>query len=399
MTPERNIVTDAERTTDVERETDGGRTPLPRLYFAPLLRFLAALLLVGASMLFVNLAAEHPAWIADSYVRFSRGFQHALGAAFGLLPFSVVEFVIYALILGIPAAIAAYIVLAKRRGGALRRLAAWLSHAALVASILLAVFLTTWSVNYHSAGLGYALSLEVTERSSDTLAAALAEIVDELNAAERELPRDDSGAVIPLGFDEMSGIAADAWLALADAEPYFADVQPTRVKPVAASYAMSAFGITGIYMPLSGEANVNTHFPDSAKIFTMAHELAHSFGVAPENEANFAAYLACRASGDPYARYAGYLSAFVYCYNALVGVDEDAAFEQWYELPELALAHLRERSAYWKSFESPVKEVGSAVNDAYLKTMSQTDGVKSYGRVVDLILADYVARNGCETVE
>ena len=36
-----------------------------------------------------------------------------------------------------------------------------------------------------------------------------------------------------------------------------------------------------------------------------------------------------------------------------------------------------------------MKEVSKAVNDVYLKANDQEDGMKSYGRMVDLLLAEY----------
>ena len=42
----------------------------------------------------------------------------------------------------------------------------------------------------------------------------------------------------------------------------------------------------------------------------------------------------------------------------------------------------------WKQFEGPAAEISSAVNDAYLKANRQEEGVKSYGRMVDLLLAE-----------
>jgi hypothetical protein len=39
------------------------------------------------------------------------------------------------------------------------------------------------------------------------------------------------------------------------------------------------------------------------------------------------------------------------------------------------------------------------MNNTYLMAMKQTDGVKSYGMVVDLLIADYVARNGSPDAE
>lgn len=38
--------------------------------------------------------------------------------------------------------------------------------------------------------------------------------------------------------------------------------------------------------------------------------------------------------------------------------------------------------------------MAAKVNDSYLKSNRQEDGVKSYGRMVDLLLADYRQRHG-----
>ncbi|NLW53659.1 MAG: DUF3810 domain-containing protein, partial [Clostridiaceae bacterium] len=42
---------------------------------------------------------------------------------------------------------------------------------------------------------------------------------------------------------------------------------------------------------------------------------------------------------------------------------------------------------YWEAYETPVAEVSTQINDAYLKANRETEGVKSYGGVVDLLLA------------
>jgi hypothetical protein len=49
-------------------------------------------------------------------------------------------------------------------------------------------------------------------------------------------------------------------------------------------------------------------------------------------------------------------------------------------------------SAFWKQFDGKVAEVSNKVNDTYLKVNKQEDGVKSYGRMVDLLLAQHRER-------
>ena len=121
--------------------------------------------------------------------------------------------------------------------------------------------------------------------------------------------------------------------------------------------------------------------------FTLCHELSHLRGFMQEEEANFIAFLACIGTGKQDFEYSGYLTGWVYCMNAL----RRTAAEEWQEvreeLDEAAEADLRENSRFWDSYDGAVAEVSDKVNDTYLKANGQSEGVKSYGRMVDLIIA------------
>ena len=43
----------------------------------------------------------------------------------------------------------------------------------------------------------------------------------------------------------------------------------------------------------------------------------------------------------------------------------------------------------WEPYKGEAAEIHNKVNDAYLKANNQTDGVQSYGRMVDLLIAQY----------
>ena len=55
-----------------------------------------------------------------------------------------------------------------------------------------------------------------------------------------------------------------------------------------------------------------------------------------------------------------------------------------YALPK---EDLQADSAFWLQYDGKAAEVSQTVNNTYLKLNSQDDGVKSYGRMVDLLLA------------
>ena len=50
---------------------------------------------------------------------------------------------------------------------------------------------------------------------------------------------------------------------------------------------------------------------------------------------------------------------------------------------------MQENNPYWNRYEGKVAEVSNQMNDTYLKLNNQEEGVQSYGRAVDLMLAYY----------
>ena len=54
---------------------------------------------------------------------------------------------------------------------------------------------------------------------------------------------------------------------------------------------------------------------------------------------------------------------------------------------------LQYENAFWAKYKGKIDEISNKVNDTYLKSNGQEDGVASYGRVVDLLLAEYRTKN------
>ena len=116
-----------------------------------------------------------------------------------------------------------------------------------------------------------------------------------------------------------------------------------------------------------------------------------------EEEANFLSCLACRESDSLFVRYSGTILALIYCGNALAAQDMELYGKLWQQYDAGILRDFAANAEYWKQFENTViSNTADKVNDTYLKANEQEDGVKSYGRVVDLLLADYRSRHGLE---
>lgn len=160
-----------------------------------------------------------------------------------------------------------------------------------------------------------------------------------------------------------------------------------RPKEVLVSWILSVQQLCGVYSPFTVEANFNGDMPDYNVPHTLCHELSHLKGFMREDEANFIGYLACISSEKEAFRYSGYLTGWVYAGNALARVDRKRYIELTNQLCGEARQDLDENSDFWNRYESKVSEAATQMNDTYLKMNSQTEGVKSYGRMVDLMLS------------
>ena len=156
------------------------------------------------------------------------------------------------------------------------------------------------------------------------------------------------------------------------------------------SEAMTYTHISGVYTYFTGEANLNTNFPDYMLPYTAAHELAHQRGIAREDEANFVAFLVCAESDDPYIRYSGYLNLYEHIANALYSANQQYYSSVYWRLP---LEVHGELSAYYKFYlkysDNVVGDVSGAINNTFLELNGVEEGSKSYGMVVDLAVAYY----------
>lgn len=276
----------------------------------------------------------------------------------------------------------------EKRRDAARMIATLLA----LAGVIYFIFIVVCAPNYHRLSFAEQSGLDVYPSSADELAALCAQLVEKANHIRQTLPEDENGVMALELSDFALAKRAQALYANAAAEYPALSGYVARPKPAIFSRFMSYTSISGIYMAFFFEANVNVDVVDFNIPVTMMHELSHFKGYMREDEANFIAYLACKYSGDPAFIYSGTMLALIHSSNALYGTDRDLYWEAMEPLLPAVRADLAANNAYWSSFDGPVAEVSTAMNDMYLKTNNQANGVKSYGAMVDLLLAE--ARRG-----
>jgi len=298
-----------------------------------------------------------------------------VGRFFGLFPFSVVEICLYLLIFSA----ILYVVRFFRRP--LRILARTVA----LCGLLLFLYTVNCGINYYAASFSEYVGLETKKYSKDELKELCEYLVDQANeTATAEAYRNGNGG-------SWRGEGVRAMQAAAEEFSVLSGFYP-KPKEVAVSWILSVQQLCGIYAPFTVEANFNGKMPNYNIPHSICHELSHLKGFMREDEANFIGYLACIRSERQAFRYSGYLTGWVYAGNALANVDREAYIELQGKLCDQARTDLDDNNEFWDRYEGKAAEVSSQMNDAYLKINSQEDGVKSYGRMVDLMLGYY--KNG-----
>ncbi len=256
-------------------------------------------------------------------------------------------------------------------------------------STVFLLYMLLHGLNFYRYPVSALLNLDTDVKSPAYLQAVCLDLAQKANALRCALEEDAAGAMKLHGGVADTLFHASDYIRDAKKQYPFLKGYDAQPKGVLLSHLWSYTGVTGFYsMPLA-EANVNIDVPACSLPFTVCHELAHTYGFAREDEANFWGYLLCRDSDSAEFQYSGNLMAFIYCSNALYALDDTAWTNVWSALSGPVQQDLALQSAYWDGFRGTVMEVSNTVNDGFLKVQSQEDGILSYDRVVALILAQY----------
>ena len=350
-----------------------------------ILRRASAVLIVAAILLLYAARSVNgfAGWYTEHIYRILAG---VIGRYFGLFPFSVVEFGLYGSVI-------AFLVLLIR-GIICRNLTYWksfLTGLVFYAAVLLFLYAVCCGVNYYRTPFSSYYFSTLNRMSAEDVVnkeelVRLCEwLTDSLDGAAEELEEDGDA------WQDLGEKGVRAMRTLGKTQPIL-DVYYPKAKPVTFSVILSAQQLAGVYSPFTVEANYNRDMVSYNLPHTICHELSHLSGFMREDEANFIGYLACTGSEDEDFRYSGYLMGWIYAGNALAKQDYEKYVELYMRLPEQARADLEKNNWFWAQYEGKVAEASTKMNDTYLKVNGQSEGVKTYGRVVDLMLWDYCSK-------
>ncbi|MDD3297928.1 MAG: DUF3810 domain-containing protein [Firmicutes bacterium] len=348
-------------------------------------------LLFPLALTVAYLASRFPDAVELYYSRYLYRFlSQAISSATGILPFSVAE-VMVVLVVILTAADVVYgaVRLIKSPGKRMILLIRQLATLAVAASVVYFSFIAVWGLNYHRVSIASIANLEVRAVSVEELEVLCRYLIERANGLRELVKEDQNGVMVsPEGSSDMLKRAYKGYQAAAIIYPELGG-RYGRPKGVMLSKVLSYQGIGGIYFPFTGEANVNISEPHFMIPFTASHEMAHQRGFAREDEANYIGYLASIMHSDPDFRYSGTMVALQYSMNALARQDRERYNSLKGEYSDGMVRDLNAWNEHCRKYEGFVRETTDRINDAYLQANAQSDGIQSYGRMVDLLLAHY----------
>lgn len=326
-------------------------------------------------------------WWYNSYGRFNNLFK-----------FSVGEIMLILLVLLILASVVMLFTYAfGREKPRLRKIVkGFYKMEAMILAVVCVIMTLNCSMLYHCTPIDANPDVAYREYSLDELETARNYIVEQCNLYSTRIKRDENGYILYDG--NMQDYAKYALHNISDVFPKLKGYYPD-VKHMMFSDVLSQAYIAGYYFPFSMEANCNDNMYIINYPEVYCHELSHLHGYIYEDEANYISFLACTSTDDDFFIYSGYLSVLNYIDNAYIeSLNGDTArYKRQVKIDK----QVREDNVFllpdtWEKVEAKAVVSTDTVNnasDTFINTSLHmngvSDGIATYGKVVDLVLQYY----------
>ncbi len=351
--------------------------------------YICAALFAALAWALSAFAEGHSTLIDMIYPYTTRLIQTSLATWTGGVDFCLWQLIVIVLVVAVLASLVAMVILRWN-------FVQWLGWVLAVCSGVWMLHTGLYGLNSSAGPLSEDIRLENADYTITELADATDYYLQIANELSTQVPRNADGTPNYPSFAVMAQQAGEGFDSLVN-EDYLAVFAGSTlpVKELGWADMYTSMGITGVTMPLTGEAAVNPQTPAVSLPFTMCHEMAHRMCIAIERDANMAAFMACDANSDPIFRYSGYFMAFRYCYNALASIGTSASSLAASEIyakigPELQQDLEDYKEFFAQNIDQQASDLADTVNDTYIKVSGDENGTVSYDLVSDLLVSWYV---------
>ena len=347
-----------------------------------------ATVFLGVQIIFITYLKQHPVFVEHYY---SNGIYPYIASGlrilFGWIPFSVGD-VLYFFV-GIWLVYKFIRLLRFKTKNWQYRL--WSFTAKL--SIIYFIFHLFWGFNYYRLPLSENLNLPLKKYSVEDLALVTEKLLIKVQETQFKLTQNDTlPVVVHASLDSLLDFSDDAYSELIKVYPQL-NYPYGKVKKSLYSLPLTYMGFSGYLNPFTNEAQVNYKIPKYNIPIVATHEIAHQVGYAKESDANFIGYLACINSKNTLLEYSAYLMALNYCLQDIYYSDKDLYREIVQRIPKGVKLNYKESKKFWHLYKNPFEPYFKKFYDLFLKSNNQQYGIKSYNKMVRLLIAYDKAEN------
>ncbi|MGB5819360.1 MAG: DUF3810 domain-containing protein [Saonia sp.] len=298
---------------------------------------------------------------------------------FGWIPFSIGE-IIYTLLL-----LMAIRYLIKKRREIRTRPLYFLRNVVMVLSVFYFTFNLVWGLNYYRKPIAEHFAIRDSIQSKEIIDLT-EKLILKTNQVQFRITGDSTQMVkVPYDRSEIFNKTINGYEQLQGQLPFLEYDRPSLKKSMFSTLA-SYMGIGGYLNPFTNEAQVNAKTPVFRFPVVSGHEVGHQVGYSKENETNFIGYLVTMKNKDIYFQYSAYAYALSHCLRAIHATDESKSEELYKKINLGTQKNYQELRDFQKKYENPLEPIFKSVFHTFLKANQQKDGIKSYSKIVALLV-------------
>ncbi|MDQ3015760.1 MAG: DUF3810 domain-containing protein [Bacteroidota bacterium] len=248
-------------------------------------------------------------------------------------------------------------------------------------ALLVACFYLFWALNYRQITLQERLGLQLDDVTQADVEAeflrATEVLTSEANALSDHYTSDEAIANLHITDNDLRPDVERALATLG--VPNGGNV---RVRQLWPKGLLMRWSTAGIYIPHAFEGHIDPGMLSIQKPFTIAHEMAHGYGITDEGACNFVAWLACVQSRDQWIRFGGALTYWRYVAAEIPDEEVRGVINTFPPVVTRALVLIREND---KKYPDILPQIRDAIYSSYLKQHGVKGGLRSYNYVVKMV--------------
>ena len=246
---------------------------------------------------------------------------------------------------------------------------------------LVVLFYVLWGFNYRQVSLqdrlGFDLGAVSREEMDKEFLRATTVLKNEASGLSDMLTRDEAIAHLKISDADLRPDVENALATL-----HLPNKGRVRVRQLWPKGFLLRWNTAGIYIPQTGEGHIDKGLLSIQKPFTLAHEMAHGYGVTDEGACNFIAWLACSESSDQWVRFGG---AFTYWRYAASAMPYDSVAQVINTFPPVVTRALTLVKQNDLKYPDILPKMRDAIYSSYLKRHGVKGGLHSYNYVVLMV--------------